>query len=49
MDNDNLTIEKLESMLEDAYDEVERIKNFIEDYWQRDPEASVGEEMEEEI
>ena len=45
--NDNLTIEKLEEMLEDAEDEVQRIENLIEDFWQTDPEGSVGNEMEE--
>ncbi len=31
-----LTIEKLEEMLDDAINEVERIESAIEDYWQRD-------------
>ena len=34
-----LTIEVLEKMLIEAQDEVERIENAIEDYWQQDQDG----------
>ncbi len=37
-------LEKLEEMLKDAKDEVERLEDAIEDYWQQDPEDLENEE-----
>ncbi len=33
-----LSLEVLEKMLIEAQDEVERLEDAIEDYWQQDPE-----------